>query len=40
MVDGIDVENAILVQSDAHCEAIERQCLHTAVSFNSARFLW
>ena len=38
-VDGTEVENTILVHSIAHSKAVERQCLHTAVSFNSSKFL-
>ena len=40
MVDRTDVENAILVQSVAHSEAVARQCLQTAVSFKMTRLLW
>ena len=39
MVGRTDVENAMLVQRIAHSEAVERQRLHTAVSFKRTRFV-
>ena len=38
-VDGTEVENTMVFQRVAHSEATERQCLHTAVRFNSSEFL-
>ena len=38
-MDNAEVENAMLVHSVAHPAAVERQCLHTAVTFNNVRFL-
>lgn len=34
-----EVENEMSAQSIAHPEAVERQRLHTAVSFNRSKFL-